>query len=147
MSLRATLLELVATPDRAWLTFLAGSILLAREFVAPGRVVPGVLGGLGLVLGVFGLTRYPVSPVGVAVLILTLAILVAQAWWPSPYPGAVTAAAAGTVSAQYLLESPFRVSLPAALVTAPVAVVLAWLIFVARRAFINKVRTADDSSR
>ena len=147
MSIRATLLQIAATPDRAWLTLLAGSIFIAREFVAPGRVVPGVLGGLGLVLGIYGLSGFRINPSGAALLFATLATLTAQAWWPRWLPGALAAAIVGTAAARYLLAPPFQISVPAALATAPAAFLLAWLLFMARRAYINKVRTAGDSSR
>jgi membrane-bound serine protease (ClpP class) len=143
--MRTALLQLVATPDRAWLTLLAGSMLLAREFTAPGRVLPGVLGGLGLVLGGFGL--WPVSPGGAALFSLTLVLLAVQAWWARPWPGMIAAAVCGTVTARYLADAPRQISFPAALATVPAAGVLAWLLWVARRAYINKVRNGSNSSR
>ncbi|MDZ4803139.1 MAG: hypothetical protein SGI92_33685 [Bryobacteraceae bacterium] len=147
MSIRATLLQIAATPDRAWLTLLAGSMLLAREFVAPGRVVPGVLGGLGLIVGIYGLSAFGINPTGLALFVATLAILISQAWWPRWAPGAVAAALVGTATARLLLAPPFQISVPAALATAPAAFLLAWLLFMARRAYNNKVRTAEDLSR
>lgn len=46
MDLRELLLRTVASPDRAWLTLLAGLLLIARECAAPGRVFPGMIGAV-----------------------------------------------------------------------------------------------------
>lgn len=145
--MRTTLLQIVSTPDRAWLTLLAGSMLLAREFTAPGGVLPGVLGGLALVLAAFGLSSWPVSVAGATVLTAAAGTLAIQAWWRTPYAGMISAAVLGTAAARLLVEYPNQISFLTALLTAPAAAVLAWLLWVARRAYINKVQTASNSSR
>lgn len=52
-------LDILRTPDRAWIVLLAGIVLIYRECLAPGRVLPGVAGGLGVILAVYSLAQHP----------------------------------------------------------------------------------------
>ena len=55
--LRSSLLAAIQEPSRAWLVFLAGLIQIYRELAAPGRVLPGVLGGVAVVAAISSLAQ------------------------------------------------------------------------------------------
>ena len=53
------------------------------EFVSPGTAVPGVLGGICLLLGLYALQLLPVNYAGVALILLGIAFMVAEAFLPT----------------------------------------------------------------
>lgn len=94
MDLRSSLLSAVASPDRAWLTLLAGSMLIARECTAPGRVVPGLVGGILLITAAYHL------PAAIPGLVGTAVLLYLQARRPAKFIPAIAAAALATWTAR-----------------------------------------------
>ena len=132
MNLRAALLAFVATPDRAWLMLLAGSLLIARECVAPGRIVPGMLGGIMLLTA--GL-HLPQAIPGVMVCAVCLAIQARHRAWHLP---SIVAAVSAIVAARQA-----RAGWPAALASVLVITILTVLIRIAVLA--HKRKTWADS--
>ena len=53
------------------------------EFSSPGAVVPGVLGGICLLLGLYALQLLPVNYAGLALITLGIAFMVSEAFLPS----------------------------------------------------------------
>jgi len=151
MPVHTSLLQLVATPDRAWLMLLAGSLLLSREFIAPGRVLPGVLGGVAMVLAVHALLTggYRLNSAGAGMLGGALMLLVLQARWPRPWCWVGTGAASvlAAAGARWLVAASWQISPGVALATIPDAALLGFLANTAVRAYANKVSGAGESSR
>ena len=56
---------------------------LLFEFMSPGFVLPGVVGGVCLLLGLFGLQMLPVNYAGLGLILLGIALLVAEVFMPS----------------------------------------------------------------
>ena len=50
---RDSILTALRDPTRAWIVILIGLVLIYREFNAPGRVLPGVFGGVAACVGVY----------------------------------------------------------------------------------------------
>lgn len=76
-------LSVVADPNIALLLMMAGIYGLIFEFLSPGMVAPGVIGGISLLLGLYGLALLPVNFAGAALLLLGIALMVAEAFMPS----------------------------------------------------------------
>ena len=74
------LLVTIADPNVALLLMMGGVYGLLFEFYAPGTALPGVTGGIALLLGLYGLAMLPVNFVGVALVLLGLALMVAEAF-------------------------------------------------------------------
>jgi membrane-bound serine protease (ClpP class) len=71
-------LMVIGDPNVAYLLMLAGMLGLFIEIIHPGAVVPGVVGGVSLVLGLYSFSVLPVNWVGVLLIVLGLAFLAAE---------------------------------------------------------------------
>jgi membrane-bound serine protease (ClpP class) len=80
---RTRLLLVLANPNLALLLLMVGVYGLLFEFMSPGALVPGVVGAIALVLGLYALSALPLNHAGVALLVLGLGLLVAEAFAPS----------------------------------------------------------------
>jgi membrane-bound serine protease (ClpP class) len=78
MSPLRRLLATIADPNIAYLLLTLGSLGLFFELMHPGAVLPGVVGGIGLVLGFYALSVLPVNYAGLALLGLALLFFVAE---------------------------------------------------------------------
>lgn len=72
MSRRERILSLVANPNVAYLLLSLGMLGLTIELWSPGAVLPGVVGGVSLLLAFFALQLLPVNVAGVLLLLLGL---------------------------------------------------------------------------
>lgn len=80
---RNRLLALIAHPMVAYVLLLIGIYGLVFELSHPGVALPGVLGGICLLLALFAFQVMPVNAAGLALLLLGLAFMVAEAFAPS----------------------------------------------------------------
>lgn len=80
---RAHLLSVIASPSLALVLMMLGIYGLLFEFSNPGYVLPGVVGGICLLLGLFGMQMLPISYAGLALIALGMAFLVAELFVPS----------------------------------------------------------------
>jgi membrane-bound serine protease (ClpP class) len=83
MTRRQRFLGALAHPQIAYLLLTLGTLGLTVELWNPGAIVPGVVGGICLLLAFFALQILPVSTAGVLLLILGLALLVLEVKIPS----------------------------------------------------------------
>jgi membrane-bound serine protease (ClpP class) len=80
---RSRLLSVITNPSLALILLMVGIYGLLFEFSNPGFVLPGVVGGISLLLALFGLQMLPVSYAGLGLILLGIAFLVAEAFMPS----------------------------------------------------------------
>lgn len=80
---RTRLLAVITNPSVALLLMMIGVYGLFFEFSNPGSGVGGVLGGICLILALYALQLLPVNYAGVALIILGIAFIVAEAFMPS----------------------------------------------------------------
>ncbi|MFQ5348341.1 MAG: nodulation protein NfeD, partial [Rhodothalassiaceae bacterium] len=76
-------LAVLANPNVAFILMLIGIYGLIFEFSNPGSVAPGVIGAIALVLGLYALHQLPLDYAGLALLLLGIALMVAEAFTPS----------------------------------------------------------------
>jgi membrane-bound serine protease (ClpP class) len=74
------LLDILIDPNLLYLLFLGGIGGLAYEVFHPGVILPGTLGGVCLVLALFGFSIVPINWAGVALIVLGIALLGAEAY-------------------------------------------------------------------
>jgi membrane-bound serine protease (ClpP class) len=80
---RTRLLGMIAHPMTAYILLLVGVYGLVFELSHPGVAAPGVLGGICLLLALFAFQVMPVNAAGLALLLLGLAFMIAEAFVPS----------------------------------------------------------------
>jgi membrane-bound serine protease (ClpP class) len=80
---RQRLLSVIANPSFALVLLMLGIYGLLFEFASPGFGVPGTVGAICLVLGLFALQLLPVNYAGLGLILLGVALLAAEAMAPS----------------------------------------------------------------
>jgi membrane-bound serine protease (ClpP class) len=77
------LLAVITDPSMALLLLMAGVYGLFFEFANPGWVLPGVVGAICLLLGLFALHMLPINYAGLALILLGLVFMVAEVFLTS----------------------------------------------------------------
>jgi len=80
---RNQLLSVFTDPDVAYMLMLLGVYGLFFEFISPGGLIPGVLGGVSMLLALFAFQVLPVNYAGLGLIALGLSFLVSEAFIPS----------------------------------------------------------------
>lgn len=80
---RTRLLAIIANPSVAVILMMLGIYGLIFEFSNPGFVLPGVVGAMCLVMAFYAFQLLPVNYAGVALILLGVALLIAEAFAPS----------------------------------------------------------------
>ncbi|HYR96637.1 MAG TPA: nodulation protein NfeD [Candidatus Binatus sp.] len=83
MRLSERVLNVIAHPNIAYLLMMAGLLGLYIEFTHPGLAFPGVAGAICLLLALAALHVLPVNTLALGLLLLGLALLVAEAFLPT----------------------------------------------------------------
>jgi membrane-bound serine protease (ClpP class) len=93
-SFRERLLSKLTNPDFAVCLLVLGALLIYLEFNVPGTVVPGAIGTLFVLLGLFGLNLLPVRHTAVVLLLAALVMILLE----TKFASHGILALAGTVS-------------------------------------------------
>jgi membrane-bound serine protease (ClpP class) len=80
---RTRLLAVITNPSIALILLSVGAYGLLFEFMSPGAVLPGVVGAICLLLGLYGLQLLPINYSGLALIFFGLACMLAEAFLPS----------------------------------------------------------------
>lgn len=80
---RTKLLGAIGHPNVALILMMIGIYGLILEFTSPGSLFPGTIGAISLLLGLYALAALPLNLAGIALAVLGLALLVAEAFIPS----------------------------------------------------------------
>jgi membrane-bound serine protease (ClpP class) len=101
---RTQLLAVITNPNVAYILMMVGFYGLVLEFLNPGLLAPGIIGGICLLLGLGALAVLPISYVGVALLLLGLGLMVAEAFAPGFGVLGIGGLVAFVVGSVYLFE-------------------------------------------
>lgn len=150
MGLFEQLMQLLADPTIAYILLSIGMLGLFLELSSPGAVLPGLLGGLGLILGLLGLGTLPVNWTGALLIAFAFVLFIADIFLPSA--GLLTVGGLFSfVTGSYLLisdEAPsmFRIS-PFAIWTMAACLVAFFLFLAASvlKARLSPARTGIDA--
>ena len=80
---RNELLAIITNPNIAYILMLLGIYGLFFELANPGYVLPGVIGGVSLLLALYALQVLPVNYAGLGLMILGVALIVGELFMPS----------------------------------------------------------------
>ncbi len=123
--LRFKILDTIANPNIAFILMLIGIYGIFFELMNPGAILPGVVGGISLILAFFALQTLPVNYAGVLLILLSLILFIAEIKVISHGLLTVGGVIAFVLGGTMLFDTPdplFRVSwsviIPAAVMTA-----------------------------
>jgi membrane-bound serine protease (ClpP class) len=80
---RARILAIITNPNVSYLLLLAGIYGIMFEFFSPGTYFPGVLGSISLLVGLYALNLLPINYAGAGLLLLGMAMMLAEAFLPT----------------------------------------------------------------
>lgn len=80
---RTRFLSVITDPNIAYLLMLLGIYGLFFELYNPGSVVPGVVGGIALLLALLAFQALPINYAGLALILLGIAFMISEAFLPS----------------------------------------------------------------
>ncbi|MDP3908539.1 nodulation protein NfeD [Novosphingobium sp.] len=80
---RTRLLSVVTNPNIALILMMIGAYGLLFEFMNPGALYPGTIGAICLLVGLYALSVLPVNYAGIALILLGMALMAAEAFAPS----------------------------------------------------------------
>jgi membrane-bound serine protease (ClpP class) len=148
-SLRERLLSKLADPNLAVLLLVLGALLIYLEFNVPGTVVPGSLGTLFIVLGLFGLNLLPVRHTAIVLLVAAFVLMLLESKFTSHGVLALAGIVSLVVGLATLVDGPIpemrvhtSTALGAGLGFGAISFGLAWIALRARR---SKVLTGPQA--
>ena len=78
MTWRDRLLDAISHPQIAYLLFLLGMMGIYFEISNPGAILPGVVGGIAIILAFFALQVLPINYAGLALMVLGVILFIAE---------------------------------------------------------------------
>ncbi|MEO8100528.1 MAG: nodulation protein NfeD [Acidobacteriota bacterium] len=144
LSLRESIIRGISDPNVGIILLIVGALGLYVEFSAPGLIVPGVVGGILMLLGLSSLAVLPINWAGAALLVLSFVLFALEAHITSHGVLGVGGAIAMMLGATLLVDGPPEMRIrwsTAAAVTIPFAAITIFLLTIAVRARRNKVMT------
>jgi membrane-bound serine protease (ClpP class) len=148
-TLREEILDRLTDPNLAVLVLVVGGLLIYVEFNTPGTIIPGTLGTIMLVLGLFALNLLPVRYTSVMLLAAAFALLILEAKFATHGVLAAAGIVSLVIGALTLVDAPIpelRVHLGTALSTGlAFGLITVFLLRLALRARRSKVRMGGDA--
>lgn len=129
MTIGQRVLNVIGHPNVAYLLMMAGMLGLWVEFTHPGVIFPGVVGAICLLLGLTAVHVLPVSTSGLVLLLLGLALLIAETFVPTGLLGAGGVAAL-LIGSLFLFDREAGVQISRSVVFSVAAVFGAFLVIV-----------------
>jgi membrane-bound serine protease (ClpP class) len=78
MGTRQQILATVSNPNIAYILLLVGLAGLYFEFATPGVILPGVMGGISLILAFFAMQTLPVNYAGILLILFGIILFIAE---------------------------------------------------------------------
>jgi membrane-bound serine protease (ClpP class) len=128
MSFRQRFLLTIANPNLAIFLLLIGLAGLYAEFSHPGAILPGVLGGISLLLAVFAFQILPVNYVGLALIVLAIILFILEIKVQSFGMLAVGGIAAMIIGSLMLIKAPIAELRPSLAFVLPVVLAVSLIV-------------------
>jgi len=102
---RTKILATITNPNIALILMLIGIYGLIFEFMNPGALIPGTIGTICLLLGLYAFALLPVNYAGLALIVLGIGLMVAEAFAPSFGVLGIGGAAAFVLGAAIIVDT------------------------------------------
>ncbi len=83
MSTRESLLHKISDPNIAYILFLIGIYGIILELSNPGAILPGVIGGISIIMALWSFQALSVSATGLALILFAMVLFIAELKVPS----------------------------------------------------------------
>jgi membrane-bound serine protease (ClpP class) len=148
MSARQKFLLTISNPNLAYILLMIGLLGLYFEFAHPGAILPGVLGGISLLLAIFSFQILPINYVGLLLILLAIGLFILEVKVHSYGILAAGGVAAMVIGSMMLINSPVPELRPSLKLIIPLALSLSliflFLVFLVVRAHGRKVHTGKE---
>jgi len=122
MTFRQKFLLTVANPNLAYILLMIGLLGLYFEFAHPGAILPGVLGGISLLLAIFAFQILPINYVGLGLVLLAVILFILEVKVQSFGMLAVGGIVAMIIGSLMLIKAPIEELRPSLRFVLPVAI-------------------------
>lgn len=140
---RTTLLGVITNPNVALILMLLGVYGIIFEFLNPGVLVPGTVGAISLILGLYSLALLPLNYAGIGLILLGIGLIIAEAFAPSFGILGIGGTVALVLGAVILVDTDvpgIAISVPLVAGVAVAGVITTFIVaWLARRAFRARV--------
>ena len=138
---RSRFLAVITDPSVAYILLMIGVYGLFFEFASPGFILPGVVGAIALLLALYALQLLPISYVGLALMLLGIAFIVAEVFVPSFGALGIGGAIGFVIGSIMLLKTEaIGYSLPLYLIIIVALVTIAFFLLVFNMAYRSRRR-------
>ncbi|MBN1271247.1 MAG: nodulation protein NfeD [Candidatus Aminicenantes bacterium] len=148
LSARQKFLLTISNPSLAYILLMIGLLGLYFEFSNPGAILPGVLGGISLLLAIFSFQILPINYVGLILILLAIGLFILEIKVQSFGILAIGGVIAMLIGSIMLIDTPIPELKPSLKVIIPVAVgisiIFLFLAFLAIRAHMQRVHTGKE---
>lgn len=148
MSSRQKFLLTISNPNLAYILLMLGLLGLYFEFSNPGAILPGVLGGISLLLAFFSFQILPINYVGLILILLAIGLFILEIKVQSYGILSVGGIVAMVLGSIMLINAPIPELRPSLKFVVPMAVGLSliflFLVFLVIRAHTRKVHTGRE---
>ncbi|MFQ6081978.1 MAG: nodulation protein NfeD [Candidatus Aminicenantia bacterium] len=148
MSNRQKFLNIISNPNLAYILLMLGLLGLYFEFSNPGAILPGVLGGICLLLAFFAFQILPINYVGLLLILFAISLFILEIKVQSYGFLAAGGIIAMVIGSTMLVRSPIPELRPSLEIVIPIAVgisiIFIFLIFLAVNAHMKKVFTGQE---
>ncbi len=148
MSARQKFLLTISNPNLAYILLMLGLLGLYFEFSNPGAILPGVLGGICLLLAIFSFQILPINYVGLLLILLAIGLFILEVKVQSYGILTVGGIIAMVIGSIMLIDAPVPELQPSLKFVIPVAMslglIFAFLVFLVIRAHARKVHTGRE---
>ena len=148
MTARQKFLLTISNPNLAYILLMLGLLGLYFEFSNPGAILPGVLGGISLLLAIFSFQILPINYVGLILILLAIGLFILEIKIQSYGILSVGGVIAMVIGSIMLIDAPIPELRPSLKIIIPVAVGLSlifiFLIVLAVRAQLQKALTGRE---
>ena len=77
-NIRFKILDLISNPSIAYILLMLGLLGMYFEFSNPGAILPGVLGGIFLILAFFALQQLPINVAGILLILFAIVLFILE---------------------------------------------------------------------